>query len=117
VTPPLAVNPSPLMFGTLSPGQSATKQFVLTGKQPFRVLSIGADTEALQFKVAYDVVKKVHLVPVTVVAPQQPGDFHYAVTIETDLATTGKTTCLVRGSVRGDSPTAATNRPSDAVPR
>src|SRR5690349_9501435 len=50
VTPPLQVNPSPLMFGTLAPGQSATKQLVLTGKQPFRVLSIGTDNEAVQLK-------------------------------------------------------------------
>jgi hypothetical protein len=117
VTPPLAVNPSPLMFGTLAPGQSATKQIVLTGKQPFRVLSITSNTESLQFKTAFDVVKKVHLVPVTVIAPERPGDFHYSVTIETDLASAGTTTCLVRGSVRGDSPTAATNRPNEAIAR
>jgi hypothetical protein len=117
VTPPLAVNPSPLMFGTLAPGQSATKQIVLTAKQPFRLLSITSDAEAIQFKAAYDVEKKVHLVPVTVVAPQRPGDFHYSVTIETDLASAGTTTCLVRGTVRGDSPTAATNRPNDAIAR
>jgi hypothetical protein len=49
VTPPLSVNPSPLLFGTLSPGQSVTKQLVITGKQPFRVLSVLADTERLNF--------------------------------------------------------------------
>src|SRR5438067_1611998 len=70
VTPPLSVNPSPLMFGTLAPGQSATKQLVLTGKQPFRVLSIAPDNEAVQLKNAPEVTKKVHLIPVTVTAPQ-----------------------------------------------
>ncbi len=116
VAPPLSVNPSPLMFGTLAPGQSATKQLVITGKQPFRVLAIQADGDALQFKTAPDVTKKVHLVPITVVAPQRPGEFHHSVTIETDLANASRTTCLVRGTVRGDSPTAAKNtRPADVI--
>src|SRR5437868_2562763 len=117
VTPPLQVNPSPLMFGTVPPGQSATKQLVLTGKQPFRVLSIGADSEAVQIKSAPEVTKKVHLIPVTVTAPQQPGEFHYTIAIETDLSGAGRATCNVRGTVRGDSPTAATrSRPLDAPP-
>jgi len=108
VTPPLSVSPSPLMLGTLAPGQSVTKQLVITGKQPFRVLSFLADADGLQFKTAPDVTKKVHLVPVTVVAPQQPGEFHHTVSIETDLANASRTTCVVRGTVRGNSPTAPT---------
>src|SRR5262245_53447508 len=31
VTPPLAVSPSPLLFGSLAPGATATKQLVVTG--------------------------------------------------------------------------------------
>jgi hypothetical protein len=119
VAPPLSVSPSPLLFGTLAPGQSATKQLVITGKQPFKVLSLTADSEGLQYRAAPDVSKKVHLVPITVEAPQQPGEFHYSLTIETDLPSAGKATCLVRGTVRGDSPTAAKNtRPGEnSVPR
>lgn len=117
VVPPLAVNPSPLLFGTLAPGQSATKQIVITGKQPFRVLSITSDNDALQFRPLADAAKKVHLVPVTVTAPQKPGEFHYSITVETDLENAGTATCLARGNVRGDSPTAATSRPGDPVAR
>jgi Protein of unknown function (DUF1573) len=118
ITPPLAVSPSPLMFGTLAPGQTATKQLVITGKQPFKLLSIYSENEALQFKTAPDVTKKVHLVPVTVTAPENPGEFHYTISIETDLTSAPKTTCQARGTVRGDSPTAATSaRPQDSVPR
>jgi hypothetical protein len=116
VTPPLAVNPSPLLFGALAPGQSVTKQLVLTGKQPFRVLAIGAESEVVQCKIAPDVTKKVHLVPVTLTAPQAPGDFRVTLSIETDLPSAGRATCVVRGTVRGDSPTAATrSRPLDAL--
>ena len=45
--PPLSISPSPLLFGTLAPGQSATKPIVLTGKQPFKVLAISTDTHGL----------------------------------------------------------------------
>jgi hypothetical protein len=117
VTPPLQVNPSPLMFGTLAPGQSVTKQLVLTGKQPFRVLSLGTDNEAVQVKTAPEVTKKVHLIPITVTAPNQPGEFHYTLTIDTDLTGAGRALCQIRGAVRGDSPTAATRkRPQDNLP-
>ena len=116
VTPPLAISPSPLMFGSLMPGQTATKQLVITGKQPFKVLSVTADNDAIQFKTAPDVTKKVHLIPVTVTAPEHPGEFHYSISIETDLPSAPKATCQVRGTVRGDSPTAATSsRPTDGT--
>jgi hypothetical protein len=114
VMPPLSVNPSPLLFGTLAAGQTATKQLVITGKQPFKVLSITADHEALQFKSSPEVVKKVHLVPVTISAPSVLGDFQHTVTIDTDLPSGGKVTLAVRGTVRsaggGSEPTTA--RPS-----
>jgi hypothetical protein len=116
IAPPLSVNPSPLMFGTLAPGQSATKQLVITGKQPFRVLSLTADSDGMQYQAAPDVIKKVHIVPITVVAPQKPGEFHHSLVIETDLANASRAICVVRGTVRGDSPTAAKNaRPGDSI--
>jgi len=107
VMPPLSINPSPLLFGTLAANQTVTKQLVITGKQPFKILAVTADSEALQFKLAPDVIKKVHLVPVTVTAPDQRGDFHSTITVETDLPNGGRATCLARGNVRGDTPTAA----------
>jgi len=110
VMPPLTISPSPLLFGTLTSGQTVTKQLVVTGKQPFNILSIASDSESLQFKVAEGVTKKVHLVPVTVTAPEQSGEFHYVIKIETDLPMGGAATCLARGTVRSDSPTVASRQ-------
>lgn len=107
VVPPLAVSPSPLLIGNLAAGQSATKQLVVTGKQPFKILSIVADHEALALGLPPDVAKKVHVVPVRVVAPEKSGEFRATISIETDMPGGGKVTCLARGSVRGDTPTAA----------
>ena len=62
VAPPLSVNPSPLLFGTLR-GQSATKQLVITGKQPFRSSRSRPIAKGCNFEPAPDVTKKVHLMP------------------------------------------------------
>ena len=107
------------MFGTLAPGQSATKQLVITGKQPFRVLSISADSEGLQFKTAPDVVEEGPSCPDHGRTRRKSrASFIIRSTIETDLANAGRATCLVRGTVRGDSPTAAKNaRPGEIGPR
>jgi Protein of unknown function (DUF1573) len=110
VLPPLTLTPSPLLFGTLSPGQTATKQLVITGKQPFAILNIAADHGSVQFKTAPDVSKKVHLVPVTLTAPEQSGEFHYSITVETDLPLGNTATCVARGTVRSDSPTVASRQ-------
>ncbi|HEX5104695.1 MAG TPA: hypothetical protein VFV87_12830, partial [Pirellulaceae bacterium] len=104
VVPALAVSPSPLFFGRLQPGQTATKQLVITGKQPFAITAIHAPGLApLEFRTSPDVTKKVHLVPVILTASDQPGSFDYEVRIETDLPGSATTTCRVRGSVAGSS--------------
>jgi hypothetical protein len=119
VIPPLSINPSPLLFGTLAPGQTANKQLVITGKQPFHVLGVAADGDGLQFKTTPEVQKKVHFIPVTVTAPEKPGDFRYMITVQTDLTSAPEASVEARGTVRGDSassPTAATrSRPRDVL--
>jgi hypothetical protein len=116
VIPPLSINPSPLLFGTLSPGQTANKQLVITGKQPFHILGVAADADGLQFKTAPEAQKKVHFIPVTVTAPEKPGDFRYTITVQTDLSSASQATVEARGTVRGESPTAATrSRPLDVI--
>ena len=118
VAPPLSISPSPLLFGTLAPGQTATKQLVLTGKQPFKLLSVVCEPAGLTFKAVPDLVKKVHLVPVTITAPEQTGELTYVITVETDLAQGGKATCQARVSVGGNSaPLEATSAASRSAKR
>ena len=114
ISPPLSISPSPLFFGTLQPGQTATRQLVITGKQPFKVTSIASDNPSLDFKAATDVLKKVHLVPVVLTASQSPGDFQSQITVETDLPSASKATITARGTVAGEATapkaSAASNR-------
>lgn len=122
VVPPLSVSPSPLFFGRLQPGQTATKQLVLTGKQPFKITAIQADGAPLEFRTSPDVIRKVHLVPVILTASAASGDFDYEVQIATDLPTGGTTTCHIRGSVAGnsaasDEPITAETAPTRGLPQ
>ena len=118
VAPPLSISPSPLLFGTLTPGQSATKQLVLTGKQPFKLLSVASEPAGLTFKAVPDLVKKVHLVPVTITAPEQAGEQVYVITVETDLPQGGRATSQARVNVGTASvPLEATSSASGAPRR
>ncbi|MEX2173596.1 MAG: DUF1573 domain-containing protein [Pirellulaceae bacterium] len=106
VVPPLAVSPASLFLGVLKPGQVVTKQIVITGKQPFKVLSVQCDNPAFAFKTS-DVSKKVHLVPVTFTAGAGAAEIEQTIQIETDLASGGTTSVTARGSVQAAGETAS----------
>ena len=105
VTPPLTVSPASLFLGVLKPGQVVTKQLVVTGKQPFKITGIRCDDSAFAFKTG-DAAKKVHLVPVTFTAGDEPGEIERSIEIETDLASGGTAGCMARGTIRGAAATA-----------
>lgn len=98
VVSPLTVSPASLFVGVLKPGQSVTKQLVVRAKKPFKITSIDGDSDALTFKPTTD-AKPVHLVPVTFTAGKEAGEFEQKIEIQTDLASGGKVTCVVRGSI------------------
>ncbi len=107
VVSPLAVSPASLFVGVLKPGQTVTKQLVVRAKKPFKITAISGGNESLTFKAPAD-SKPVHLVPVTFTAGKEAGEFEYSIQIETDLASGGKATSVVRGSIEtGDAETAS----------
>jgi hypothetical protein len=105
VVPPLSVSPASLFLGVLKPGQVVTKQLVLTGKQPFKVTGVKCDNAAFTFKTT-DVVKRVHLIPVTYTAGDAAGEIEQTIEIETDLASGGTACCAARGTIQGEPKTA-----------
>ncbi|HUE71194.1 MAG TPA: hypothetical protein VMP01_09945 [Pirellulaceae bacterium] len=86
--------------------QAVTKQLVVRAKKPFKITSIRGGNESLAFKTPEE-SKPVHLVPVIFTAGKEAGEFEYSIEIETDLASGGKTSCVVRGSVETGESTAA----------
>jgi hypothetical protein len=80
----LSVSPSTLMLGLVRPGQEVTKQIVVRGKEPFRVLSIHCENKSFTFNPS-DESKTVHLIPVHFTPGATSGKFAERIVIETDM--------------------------------
>jgi len=80
----ITVSPTSLFMGVLQPGQQVTKQLVVQGKTPFRILSITCDDPSFKFN-KDEKVAAVHMIPITFVAGKDLGKIIKAIHIETDL--------------------------------
>lgn len=86
VEPGISISPASLFLGVLSPGEKVTKQFVVRGKTPFRIISVTADGGRFEFDAPpEDVAKPLHLIPVTFIAGPNQGKVVRKIRIETDL--------------------------------
>jgi hypothetical protein len=94
----LAVSPSSLLLGILQPGQRITKQIVLKGKQPFRVVGIDCGNPAFSFPRSEE-AKTVHLIPVTFEAGNDPVKFVEKIVIRTDLPQQGQVELSAYGQI------------------
>jgi len=87
VLPPVTVSPSALFMGVVESGGKVTKQLVIRGKKPFRVLSISCEDPSFEFgEIRTDIARPVHVVPVTFVAGTGAGKIAKMIRIETDLS-------------------------------
>lgn len=82
----VTVSPATLFMGVVQPGRKVTKQLVVRGKRPFRILSITCEDDCFRFETSADGgPKPLHVVPVTFVAGASPGKVSKTIRIETDL--------------------------------
>ncbi len=82
----VTVSPASLFMGVVEPGQKVTKQLVVRGNKPFRVLSVSCDQGCLEFGTSADQKpKSVHLIPVTFIAGKESGKVVRTIRIVTDL--------------------------------
>jgi hypothetical protein len=78
----VVVNPSPLVFGTLKPGEKVTTKVTVRGKRPFRITRVECD-DCIEVQTT-DAAKTYHLLPVTFVA-NKTGHVEAKIRIQTDL--------------------------------
>lgn len=86
----ISVSPTSLFLGVLQPGQKVTKQLVVRGRAPFRIVAVNC--EGGRFEVgtsSEDEAKPLHLIPLTFIAGDEPGKFSGTIHIETDLGEAG----------------------------
>jgi hypothetical protein len=85
----ILVSPNSLFMGVVKPGNKVTKQLVVRGNRPFRILSVTCGGPCFEFGApAETAAKPLHLIPVTFVAGEQPGKVLDTIRIETDLGET-----------------------------
>jgi len=83
----VTVSPAALFMGVVQPGEKVTKQLVIKGCKPFRILSITCDDRCFEFDTSTgNTPKPVHLIPVTFVAGPDAGKVTKTIRIQTDLA-------------------------------
>jgi hypothetical protein len=84
ITAELSVSPSDLSLGILQPGETVTRQIVVKGKRPFRIVGIDCPSDAFDFQPG-DEAKTVHIIPLTFTAGPQVGKVKETIQIRTDL--------------------------------
>ncbi len=80
----LTVSPSALHLGVVKPGETVTRNLVVKGETPFRVLKVTCPDACFTFQVDQE-SKKLHLIPVIFTAGDEPGKILQQIEIETDL--------------------------------
>jgi hypothetical protein len=114
VVPALTVSPASLYFGTLKPGQTATKLMIVQGKSPFKITEINCEDQSFKFKTD-DTAAAVHRVPVTFTAPEKAGKLTQNIVVKTDAGSaTG--TCQAWAMIEPAPQTAATTTPVKTSP-
>ena len=81
----IMVSPASLFLGVVEPGKKVTKQLVVRGKKPFRIVSVSCDDESFEFgELPGNEAKVLHLIPVTFFAGEASGKVLETIRIETD---------------------------------
>ena len=85
IEPAIVVSPSSLFMGNVEAGQTVTKNIVLRGATPFRVLSIECANDRFQFQVPEaSEPKTLHIIPVTFKGGSTSGRLEQTIHVETD---------------------------------
>ena len=84
VIAPVTVSPASMVLGTVPPGTQVIKRMVVKADQPFKITGVTADQDGFSFEVSKE-KKKVHLVPMTFVAPGEAAMINAIIRISTDI--------------------------------
>jgi len=83
----LSVRPAVLLMGVGEVGQPLTRNVVVQGQAPFRILAVRCDDRRFQCRLPSE-AKTIHILPITFLAaqPAKPGTVKSKLRIETDLS-------------------------------
>lgn len=101
VAPALSLSPASLYLGSLAPGETAKKQLVVRGRQPFRIRNVRSDDPRFEFEVGGQ-AKTLHLIPLRFTAGNDSEKVAATIEVETDLPGSGKLRCVASGTINVD---------------
>ena len=114
VVPGLTVSPASLFLGVLQPGQTVTKQLVVKGREPFRVLDVTSSDERFEFSVGSQ-EKALHVIPVRFRAGDEAEKVVATIEIATSLTASPKVRCSATATVNAPAGSAV-RKPAGEVP-
>ncbi len=82
VTADITVSPTKLFLGVVQPGQKVTKNLIVRGKKPFKIVDVECPT-CFQIEPSTE-AKTVHLIPVVFTAGEEAGRVTQKISIHTD---------------------------------
>ena len=97
VLSPLSVSPASLFLGVVESGKTVSKQLVVRGKRPFKVVGVKCEDDCFSFKNPSDEKKTLHFIPVTFTAGDS-GKVSEKIQVETDLGAVAA--CVATATVR-----------------
>lgn len=83
VTSDITISPKKLFIGVVRPGQKVTKNLVVRGKTPFRIIDVECPDDCFKIEPSKD-AKSVHLIPVVFTAGDDPGRVARTINLRTD---------------------------------
>jgi hypothetical protein len=107
----IEVKPTSLLFLTLQPGESKTRQVLIKSKQPVKIVGIECDS-CFSFKLPTE-SRDTHIIPITFTAGNEPGKVSKDIKIKTDLGPQAiavvKCQATIESPEAGQQPTVASN--------
>ena len=83
VVPDITISPTKLFIGVVHPGKKVTKNLVVRGKKPFKIVDVTCNNKAFNIQTSKE-AKSVHLIPVVFTAGEDPGRVAQKISIRTD---------------------------------
>ena len=81
----ITISPTKLFIGVVRPGQKVTKNLVVRGKEPFRIIDVTCADKSFQIEPSKE-ARSVHLIPVIFTAGEEAGRVTQKISIRTDHA-------------------------------
>jgi len=83
VVPDITISPTKLFIGVVHPGQTVTKNLVVRGKKPFKILDVKCPDKSFTIEPSKE-SKAVHLIPIVFTAGEDAGRIARKISIHTD---------------------------------